>query len=248
MFDKTGTLTAGKPQVASITMLSTTVTQDEMLQLAAAVERQATHPVARAVVLAAQQAEDASSASSSGGGGTAGSNGGSKGGGGGSSSNGSKGSSGQQAHLQVLPGSFLQEPGSGAVALVGGRRVAVGTIEWVARQQAAAAGEAASAAGAGATAEHAATAAAAAAASSSGRSAAGAGAPAGAAGAAAGGGGSGVTQVYVSIDGVLVGSLRVADQIRPDARATIEEMHKQGLRTIMLSGVCAAAGERGCQV
>ncbi|WP_407430679.1 heavy metal translocating P-type ATPase [Arcticibacter sp.] len=51
-FDKTGTLTEGKPQLTSVVGLNGT-SQDEVLLLAAAVERHSNHPVAAAVVRAA---------------------------------------------------------------------------------------------------------------------------------------------------------------------------------------------------
>jgi Cu+-exporting ATPase len=247
VFDKTGTLTVGHPRVAGVTLLQPGMSEGAMLQLAAAVERQASHPVARALVAAAD-------APSGGGGGGGGGGKPSGGGGGGSSSKG--------AHLHVEAGSFLQEPGSGAAAVVGGRRVAVGTLEWVQRQGAALKrGAAAAAAAAAGGAE---------------------------AGGAVNGDGAvlaGHTQVYIGVDGAVVGMVDVADQVgaagcgvrgvremevvggvqhvpcrschqmrspnpscdpdlpcpslqqvRPDAAATIAELRAQGLRTLMLSG------------
>lgn len=54
-FDKTGTLTAGKPRVTQIITLDATVSQDDVLSLAAAVESQVTHPLADAVVAECEQ-------------------------------------------------------------------------------------------------------------------------------------------------------------------------------------------------
>lgn len=52
-FDKTGTLTAGKPKVTDVVGLS--MTREEVLQLAAAVESGSSHPLAKAITQAAQQ-------------------------------------------------------------------------------------------------------------------------------------------------------------------------------------------------
>lgn len=51
-FDKTGTLTAGVPEVVDV--VSTTLTGDELLSLAAAAEHPSEHPLGRAVVRTAQ--------------------------------------------------------------------------------------------------------------------------------------------------------------------------------------------------
>jgi Zn2+/Cd2+-exporting ATPase len=53
-FDKTGTLTFGRPEVARIERFDQTITEDELLRLAAGVERRSSHPLAKAVVEAAQ--------------------------------------------------------------------------------------------------------------------------------------------------------------------------------------------------
>ena len=52
IFDKTGTLTRGKPEVTDI--VATGVTEETLLSLAAEVEKNSDHPLARAVVRAAQ--------------------------------------------------------------------------------------------------------------------------------------------------------------------------------------------------
>ena len=54
--DKTGTLTEGKPQLVSVGVLSgTTLTRDELISLAASVERSSEHPLARAIVRSAEE-------------------------------------------------------------------------------------------------------------------------------------------------------------------------------------------------
>ncbi len=54
VFDKTGTLTLGEHRVVGI-QAAGTVTEDEALRLAAAIERDAEHPVARAIVKTAEE-------------------------------------------------------------------------------------------------------------------------------------------------------------------------------------------------
>lgn len=53
-FDKTGTLTVGKPDVRRIQVLDPSVTENEVLRLAAIAERRSSHPLAGAVVSAAR--------------------------------------------------------------------------------------------------------------------------------------------------------------------------------------------------
>jgi len=54
-FDKTGTLTVGEPQVTDITTFNDTISEDELLALAAAVEAKSEHPLAQATVQAAHE-------------------------------------------------------------------------------------------------------------------------------------------------------------------------------------------------
>ncbi len=49
-FDKTGTLTEGKPKLTLVQTLSTTVSEQDLLQLAVAIEAGSDHPLAQAVV------------------------------------------------------------------------------------------------------------------------------------------------------------------------------------------------------
>jgi Cu+-exporting ATPase len=85
VIDKTGTLTEGKPRLVAVVAIGA-ISEDEVLRLAAAVERGSEHPLAAAVVMGASE------------------------------------------RGLALPraGDFHAEPGQGAVATVGGRRVAIG--------------------------------------------------------------------------------------------------------------------------
>lgn len=54
--DKTGTLTEGRPQLATVGILSgATLTAEQLISLAASVERSSEHPLARAIVRAAEE-------------------------------------------------------------------------------------------------------------------------------------------------------------------------------------------------
>ena len=227
VFDKTGTLTAGKPAVVDVRPLPAVTSGKpgkrhgqplhaddpaELLRLAAAVERGSTHPLAKAIAAAA-------------GAGGAGGDGASSG-----------GSSGEYSADE---GSFVQEPGSGVTATVAGRRVSVGTLEWVTRpwqQQAQHAQEgeqqgskppapalisldeqerqlAAAATGPGAPAA--------------------APADGGVAALAAAEQAVAVSRpghilVYVGIDGRAAGTIEIADKLRPDAAATVQQLQVGG--------------------
>eukprot|EP00198_Chlamydomonas_reinhardtii_P013234 XP_001702571.1 heavy metal transporting ATPase [Chlamydomonas reinhardtii] len=280
VFDKTGTLTVGKPQVTHVHSIvphadaDTHLGADALLQLAAAVERRTTHPVALALVRAADRLHPeaaaasgatATAAASAGatasaaerdGGATASTS--QPGSGSGNGHGQQQQQQQQQLDLSVVDGSFIQEPGSGVAAVVGGRRVAVGTLDWLQRQGAdVAAAEAALAAyGVGGAAVTKAAAAAAAAgddldfsepgaSSTSASAAAAAVAAAVASGSSSSSGVQGLgnshSRVYVSVDGVLAGVIDVADA---------------GIRTVMLSGdkpaaaaeVAAAVGIAGSDV
>jgi Cu+-exporting ATPase len=48
--------------------------------------------------------------------------------------------------------------------------------------------------------------------------------------------GSSGTLAFVMVDGKLVGALRLSDKVRPEAKAAIADLHRRGLRTVMLTG------------
>lgn len=54
-FDKTGTLTLGEPELVSVEFLGTTLSETQVLSLAAALEFHSIHPLARAVITAAKK-------------------------------------------------------------------------------------------------------------------------------------------------------------------------------------------------
>src|SRR5262249_55223719 len=55
VLDQTGTLTAGRPRVVSVAVAPATVSEDDLLRAAAAVEQGSEHPMASAVLAAAKQ-------------------------------------------------------------------------------------------------------------------------------------------------------------------------------------------------
>ncbi len=194
-FDKTGTLTAGRPAVTDIVLssefsvlsyhdvnteltlpLSATKTTDaldnsklktqnlELLQLAAAVERRSTHPLARAIVLAAEQ-----------------------------------------RGLDIPPAtSFQSRGGRGASALVGGQLVAIGNRAMFDSTPLPAKLEA--------TMHELEQ--------------------------------SGRTAMLVGCDGVICGLIAVSDQARPESRAALAALRRQGIAPAMLTGDAAAVAAR----
>jgi cation transport ATPase len=256
VFDKTGTLTAGKPVVAGITMFnsssSSSISPRLMLQLAAAVEQQATHPVGKALVAAAAADRDnttAAAAAASSSSSEVQPSSSSKG----SHHQHSSSSSSKEGSLVVLEsaaqagssfstdqGTFLQEPGSGAVAVVAGHRVSVGTLEWVQRQGAALTSEAQQNLQLLQQQQQALKVQQQQQASSSSRSSS--SVPASKLQSSSNSSSrskeplTGHTQVFVGVDGAIVGLMDVADMIRADARSTVQELQQLGLRTVMLSG------------
>lgn len=224
VFDKTGTLTAGQPVVTQVLSLAPEAVSgpQELLQLAAAAERSTTHPVAHAIVKAAHQDIKRSSESSE------------------StqdrlpsqpslttqqastSASSCCSKSSNKPDLTIQAGTFVQEPGSGVKAMIGDKLVSVGTLEWLERQ------------GANLTPQQqqvleASTASNVTLSSNSKQQ-----------GSTMGVGNS-KTRVYVAVGNTVAGAIDVQDALRPDALSTIEDLHKLGIRTIMLSGDKPAA-------
>ncbi len=54
-FDKTGTLTLGAPELTNITLMTTSMTENQVLSLAAALEFHSIHPLARAIIAEAKK-------------------------------------------------------------------------------------------------------------------------------------------------------------------------------------------------
>uniref|UniRef100_A0A7I4BBQ6 P-type ATPase A domain-containing protein n=1 Tax=Physcomitrium patens TaxID=3218 RepID=A0A7I4BBQ6_PHYPA len=90
---------------------------------------------------------------------------------------------------------FEQEPGSGAKAIIEGKLVSVGTLEWLQRSGVERV-------------------------------------PPEFTGAAT----QGQTVVYVGVDDKVVGAITMIDEVRDDAKATIETLHWMGIKTSILSG------------
>jgi P-type E1-E2 ATPase len=59
----------------------------------------------------------------------------------------------------------------------------------------------------------------------------------------ANGRGTGVSEVYVARRGELLGSIRIADVLRPEAKSAVAAMRAMGLKTILLSGDAQPATE-----
>jgi Cu2+-exporting ATPase len=159
IFDKTGTLTKGEPALVA-------ATDDRVLQLAAAVERDSEHPIARAILAGAAA-----------------------------------------RGLDILPApGFEALPGQGATADVEGRAVAVGGPRMLAERgleplPVAADWDA-----------------------------------------------QGRTILHVILDDAVAGAIAVEDEIRPESREAVDELHRLGIRVAMLTGdsraVAASVAER----
>ncbi len=177
-FDKTGTLTGGRPvvtdvgaivdcklQIADCSDQSTIYNlQSEILQLAAAVERRSTHPLARAIVLAAER---------------------------------------RGLNIPTATG-FQLRGGRGATALVEGQVVAIGNRAMfedlpLPAELAATMHELEQ---------------------------------------------SGRTAMLLGCDGVICGLIAVADQARPESRATLAALRRHGIAPAMLTGDAAAVAVR----
>jgi Cu+-exporting ATPase len=136
---------------------------------------------------------------------------------------------------QIQDGTFEQEPGSGASATIDGRRIAVGSLDWVERQVSNSQASVSNPAEPTSASET--------------RN------PAPPTGDAKPQGlsakpqrlselaGQGQTVIYVSIDGQVAGAVAMADEVRSDAADTVEGLRRLGLQTAMVSGDKQAAAE-----
>ena len=55
------------------------------------------------------------------------------------------------------------------------------------------------------------------------------------------------TVVYVACDGAFLGSILIADEVKPTAAVAVSALKKQGVRTVMLTGDAAAVAEKVAQ-
>ena len=119
---------------------------------------------------------------------------------------------------RLAQGTFVQEPGSGASAVIekGGQRVSVGTIEWLARQGAVSTRPISDPSTPLSSSSQ----------SSSDSQDSDLGMEMG----------SSRTRVYVGVGSEVVGSIDVADSLRPDARESVHALSLMGIRSILLSG------------
>eukprot|EP00756_Hemistasia_phaeocysticola_P007918 Hpha_TRINITY_DN14439_c2_g1::TRINITY_DN14439_c2_g1_i4::g.157663::m.157663/K17686/copA, ATP7; Cu+-exporting ATPase len=100
LFDKTGTLTAGKLSVQQEVPLHSTLSHDDCLRLAAAVEAMSSHPIAKAVIARWEERLGAG-----------------------------------EAAAPPAVTDVVSTPGRGLSAMVEGRRVSVGSPNWVQRKE-----------------------------------------------------------------------------------------------------------------
>ncbi|GAA0156841.1 primary active transporter [Lithospermum erythrorhizon] len=169
MLDKTGTITEGKPSVTAVASLGHE--ESEVLQLAAAVEKTASHPIAKAILTKAES-----------------------------------------LNLEIpSTRGQLTEPGSGTLAEVDGRIIAVGSLNWVherfQQQTSLADLETLEQSVMHQTSINST-------ASNCSR-----------------------TVVYVGKEGEgIIGTIAISDQIRPDAESTVTRLQRKGIKTVLLSG------------
>lgn len=158
VFDKTGTLTKGQPALTRVEASGTSgMSQDQVLALAAAVESDSEHPLARAIVRAAEE-----------------------------------------RRLEVSPATgFRSEPALGVTAQVYGSQVRVGGPRLL--------GELGLDDGASAD--------------------------------------QGATRLHVIRDGVVVGSLVLADEIRPESAQAVRSLQALGIKVAMITGDARSVAE-----
>ena len=180
VLDKTGTVTEGKPVVTDI-LPCDGITESELLQTAAALERLSEHPLGHAIVKKAEEEKQASSSSNS-----------------------------TSEVTALVAKDYEALPGRGFFATVNGTRYAAGNLLLMEEQ------------GVELTQlrnTHAALATA------------------------------GKTPLYFAQGSRLLGTIAVADTVKPTSKAAIAQLQKQGLKVIMLTGDNAATAEAiRCQV
>lgn len=160
VFDKTGTLTTGELWVRTVETLEPSVSEAEVLRLAASVEQASEHPIARAIVEAART----------------------------------------RGVEPVAVEDFRAEAGVGVRGIVEGRRVVVGTASVFDREAVPADAAARARARMEALGQR------------------------------------GETPIGVVVDGRPLGIVTVADRVRPEARAVLQDLRAMGIRTVMLTG------------
>ena len=160
VFDKTGTLTLGEPKVAGIYPANSSITQEELMRIAAAADRRSGHPLAKAVVARAEEMK-----------------------------------------LSVPePEEFEMIQGRGVKAVVEGKKVLAGNAELLIEN----------------------------------------GVTIGSPGYEPTG-----STIHIAADGIHLGTLDIADQIRPDAKEAIQRLKATGVKKIvMLTGDNAKSGNR----
>ncbi len=154
--DKTGTLTEGRPGVTAVVPAGG-VDENELLRLAAGLERASEHPLARAIVRAAEERE-----------------------------------------LSIPPVTGFDSPaGKGVLGMVEGKALAIGNAAFLEEQGVATSGLAHQA---DRLREH------------------------------------GATAVFVAVDGRIGGVIAIADRVKRNAKAVVEELHRRKVRIVMLTG------------
>jgi len=183
VLDKTGTLTEGKPKVTAIQAFGR-LDEQELLRLAASVERASEHPLAAAVVAAAAE-----------------------------------------RNLTLAPvEDFVSVPGQGVRAVIGGKRVAVGTKIFLEGEESGSRPTNAAASGALGSFEESSRSFS----SKSGEIVS----PA-----------AGETTLYLSLEERLSGVLFLSDPVKPSAAPAVAALHAAGLRLVMLTGDRREAAE-----
>ncbi|WP_420030197.1 copper-translocating P-type ATPase [Rhodococcus maanshanensis] len=164
LFDKTGTLTKGEPAVVSVAA-TPGHTEDQVIELAAAVERDSEHPLGRAIVAAAEQRGLAVRAATA----------------------------------------FHARNGVGVTGTVAGAEVSVGGPGMLASHGLAALTQADEWSG------------------------------------------QGSTVLHVIRDGAVAGAVALADEIRPESKQAIDDLHERGVHVAMITGDAEAVAQSVAQ-